>query len=156
MVAARGDWPCRKGCDDCCRRLASVPLVSRVEWEEIRRALDSLPAEVEERIRESAGGSRPFVCPLLDRDSGACLVYAARPVECRTYGFYVERERVIGCERIEALAKDSPDVIWGNHETIDAELGKLGAAAPLYEWLNSEAKRAFEESQVPVLPVGVD
>ena len=143
MIQDRGDWPCRKGCDDCCRHLASIPLVSRTEWEEIREALDELPAEVANaaraRIRESAAGARPFICPLLDRDSGTCMVYAARPVECRTYGFYAERDRVLGCNRIEKLAAVAPNVIWGNHDTVTAELRELGPAAPLYDWLDAVA-----------------
>lgn len=144
MIQARGDWPCRKGCDDCCRRLASIPLVSRREWNEICSALDELPPDAANtaraRIRDSAAASRPFTCPLLDRDSGACIVYSARPVECRTYGFYVERDRVLGCERIEAVAAEAPEVIWGNHETVGSDLRSLGDAAPLYEWLNASGR----------------
>ena len=139
MIEAHGDWPCRKGCDDCCRRLASIPLVGLREWDEICGALDELPADAANtalaRIRDSAAASRPFTCPLLDRDSGACMVYSARPVECRTYGFYVERDRVLGCERIEALAAEAPGVIWGNHRSVESELRGLGDVAPLYEWL---------------------
>ena len=141
MIAARGDWPCRKGCDDCCRRLASVPLVSAVEWAGIREALDGLPVAVaeaaRERIRLSAVGERPFTCPLLERASGACLVYAARPVECRTYGFYVERDRVLGCERIEAVAGEVSSVVWGNHDGVAADLQALGEAAPLHAWVDA-------------------
>lgn len=143
MILARGDWPCRKGCDDCCRRLAQVPLVNATEWAEVREALAELPVAVAEgiraRIRESAGGDRPFTCPLLERESGACLVYAARPVECRTYGFYVERDRVLGCERIEAVAGDVSGVVWGNHDGVAADLRALGEAFPLHFWVDSES-----------------
>ncbi len=139
MASARGDWPCRKGCDDCCHRLAAIPRVSRTEWEGIREALDELSREVAEaaraRIRASAEESRPFTCPLLDRDSGTCLIYAARPVECRTYGFYLERDRVLGCERIESVAEEQSGVVWGNHETVAEELRGLGPEAALHEWL---------------------
>jgi Fe-S-cluster containining protein len=143
MIRTRGDWPCRKGCDDCCRRLASIPLVSRAEWEEILTALNELPSARSEaaraRIRESAAAQRPFTCPLLDRESGICLVYAARPVECRTYGFHIERDRVLGCERIEAVAAEGSDLIWGNHETVAAELRTLGPTSPLHTWLENRA-----------------
>lgn len=142
MILTLGDWPCRKGCDDCCRRLASVPLVSETEWAEIREALAALPGEVAEaarvRIRESVTGERPFTCPLLDREAGACLIYAARPVECRTYGFYVDRDKVLGCERVEAVAAEVSGVIWGNHEGVGAGLRALGPAAPLHDWLAIE------------------
>src|SRR4051794_23889278 len=139
MIGTRGDWPCRKGCDDCCRRLASIPIVSQTEWESIREAINQLPSEAATaarlRIQESATGSRPFTCPLLDRHSGSCMVYAARPVECRTYGFYLEQDRVLGCARIDSMAAEPSDVVWGNHESVHAKLRALGPAAPLHEWL---------------------
>jgi len=78
---------------------------------------------------------RPVVCPLLDLDSGTCLVYQARPVACRAYGFYAEGESVLGCSRIESVAADSPEVIWGNHRMLEDELHCLGPAAELAEWL---------------------
>jgi Fe-S-cluster containining protein len=139
IAAARPDWPCRKGCDDCCRSLASVPLVSRPEWQRMSAALDALPAPAAEsarhRIAASASASRPVVCPLLDTATGACLIYDARPVACRAYGFYAERESVLGCRRIESIATQSPDVIWGNHAALEERLRSLGPAAPLSDWL---------------------
>jgi Fe-S-cluster containining protein len=111
----------------------------------IAAALDALPADVAEllrrRIRDSASASRPIVCPLLDRDAGACLVYSARPVACRAYGFYAERQFVLGCSRIESIAEESPDVVWGNHAALEEELRLLGPAAELYEWLGSGDRR---------------
>ncbi len=116
-------WPCRKGCDDCCRRLASAPRVTRDEWQLIAAALEALPAATAEsalrRIHASASATRPVICPLLDEDSGTCLVYEARPVACRAYGFYAERESVLGCSRIEAMALQLPHVVWGNHAVLE-------------------------------------
>jgi len=141
ITALYPHWPCHKGCDDCCRRLASVPQVSQAEWELIDAALHALPSEIAEqarcRIRESKRDSRPVICPLLDTRSGACLVYDARPVACRAYGFYAERRTVLGCARIETIAGQFPDVVWGNHETLDHRLNALGEAAPVWEWLAS-------------------
>ena len=141
IASAYGDWPCRKGCDHCCRRLASVPVVTAAEWDLIAEGLGELPSDVadqaRQRIRESAGLSRPVICPLLDVDSGTCLVYHARPVACRTYGFYAEREAVLGCGQIEAIARSSPDVIWGNQSGVDRELQALGDTAELFVWLHS-------------------
>src|SRR5215813_3037364 len=101
-------WPCRRGCADCCRNLASEPRVSRHEWRLVAAAIDALPPHTAEsarrRIRESAGKPRPVVCPLLDSDSGICLVYEARPVACRAYGFYVERQQVLGCGQVESIS----------------------------------------------------
>ena len=140
ILASEQNWPCRKGCDDCCRHLASAPVVTREEWECIADALRALPAAIAEsarsRIRESAGASRPVTCPLLDDGTGVCLVYEARPVACRAYGFYAERETVLGCHRIESIACQSPDVIWGNHESLEERLSRLGPGAELYRWLD--------------------
>jgi Fe-S-cluster containining protein len=75
------------------------------------------------------------VCPLLDTSSGTCLVYEARPIACRAYGFYAEREYVLGCNRIESIAGQRPDVIWGNHAAMEEDVARLGPAASLAEWL---------------------
>ena len=139
IAAAHDGWPCRKGCDECCRRLASVPRVTETEWLSIARALEALPPDaagpVRRRIRESRQLTRPIVCPLLDSDSGACLVYEARPVACRTYGFYAERHEVMGCSRIASIAEEWPDVVWGNHATVEDRLRGLGPVAELPQWL---------------------
>jgi Fe-S-cluster containining protein len=113
--------------------------VTQAEWLPIASAIDALPADttrgVRQRIRDSQTLSRPVVCPLLDTDSGTCLVYDARPVACRTYGFYAEREFVLGCDRIESVSRQSPDVIWGNHVTLEARIEELGPAAELFIWM---------------------
>jgi Fe-S-cluster containining protein len=140
MTSAHGAWPCRKGCDDCCRRLASVPAVTREEWQRIAAQLDHIePAKsdiIRNRIRQSVTASRPVVCPLLDRESGACLVYEARPIACRSYGFYVERESVLGCHRIESIAEEAPGIIWGNGTALQDKLQAFGAPAELHRWLD--------------------
>jgi Fe-S-cluster containining protein len=111
----------------------------------ITEALDALPAEIggpaRLRIRDSAGATRPVVCPLLDADSGACLIYEARPVACRAYGFYAERESLLGCFRIESLAREVSDVVWGNHVSLQAHLDSLGPAAALSDWLEHQSDR---------------
>jgi Fe-S-cluster containining protein len=141
IAEAHGDWPCRKGCDECCRHLASVPRITREEWLPIANAIAALPGDVAEsvrqRIRDSAGMTRPVVCPLLDTGSGACLVYQARPIACRAYGFYAEREGVLGCGRIESIARESSEVVWGNHAALEGRVAQLGPAAQLFEWLAS-------------------
>ena len=139
ITSGTPDWPCRKGCDECCRRLASAPRVTRQEWDRVAAALDALPADfadaLRRRIRDSASALRPVVCPLLDTDSGTCLVYEARPVACRAYGFYAEPQHVLGCSRIVSIGQESPDVIWGNQAALDERLRPLGPVAELSEWL---------------------
>jgi Fe-S-cluster containining protein len=113
--------------------------VTQPEWQLIATALNSLPQETADaarrRVRDSAAASRPITCPLLDLDSGTCLVYHARPVACRAYGFYAEREFVLGCSRIEEMSRQRPNVVWGNHAALEEELRALGPDAPLWEWL---------------------
>ena len=137
IASAHPAWPCHKGCDDCCRSLASEPLVSEAEWQRVAQAIDALPnaSQLRERIRATAGQPRPVTCALLDPDTGACLIYDARPIACRTYGFYAERDKVLGCHRIEAIAQD-PTILCGNHAAIEAEVVALGPARPFSAWLH--------------------
>lgn len=77
----RAQIACRRGCDACCRHLS----LFWVEAVALAQALETLPEAAAERLREGArravaGGP----CPLLE--DGACLLYAARPLICRTHG----------------------------------------------------------------------
>lgn len=137
----RPDWLCGKGCDACCRRLAEVPQLTAAEWGVLRQGLAALPPErMREIVRDMAAlagqRSRPVVCPLLDRMTGACPVYAQRPVACRTYGFYVQRDLGLYCRDIEArvAAGALADVVWGNHDAVDRRLAVLGESRALTEW----------------------
>jgi Fe-S-cluster containining protein len=133
LVTARGDWPCRRGCADCCRSLAAVPMATRPEWERMWTGYLALPAETRGLIRArvqtlAAQTSGPYVCPMLDDAAGACLVYQHRPAACRSYGFYAARDGGRWCHRIEAIATSERDLIFGNHEAIERDLQDLGGA----------------------------
>jgi Fe-S-cluster containining protein len=137
----RADWPCAKGCDHCCRQLADVPQLTETEWLLLHEGLVALSpdrlAEIREAIEAlSAGHSRPVTCPLLDRSSGACPVYVQRPVACRTYGFYVQRDRGLYCGEIESRVAEGKlaDVIWGNQDAVDRASRGLGETRSLVEW----------------------
>lgn len=135
------DWLCGKGCDNCCRRLAEIPQLTVTEWNLLRDGLMSLPVE---RLREislnvaalRSQQSRPVICPLLDQQTNVCPVYAQRPVACRTYGFYVQRDLGLYCQDIESQVAEGSlaDVVWGNHDTIDRKLANLGEIRALTEW----------------------
>jgi Fe-S-cluster containining protein len=137
------DWLCREGCEGCCHRLAEIPRLTAEEWNLLQEGLAALPAEklhvigleIEALAEQS---SRPIVCPMLDREKGACLVYAQRPIACRTYGFYVQRDLGVYCKDIEArvAAGEWADVVWGNHDAIDQRLCGLGETRELTKWFS--------------------
>ncbi len=135
------DWPCAKGCDSCCRRLAEIPRLTAAEWTLLQEGLAALPAPQRAAYRAAVARladtpERPLTCPFLDPLSGACPVYAHRPVACRSYGFYVDRGLGLYCRDIEALVADGKmdDVVWGNHEVIEQRLAALEPSRPLTEW----------------------
>lgn len=135
------DWLCRMGCDGCCRRLAEIPTLTSAEWQRLKTGLDGLPASVFAAISQNVTAlamqaDRPLVCPLLDQDAGACLVYEHRPTACRTYGFYVQRDKGLYCKAIEArvAAGDWNTVVWGNQDSINRRLADLGYTKALTEW----------------------
>lgn len=140
----RPDWLCGKGCDSCCRRLAAVPRLTAAEWDVLRAGLEAFAseqlAEISRKMAATVALSgqppRPVVCPLLDQSTGACPVYAQRPVACRTYGFYVQRDKGLYCHDIESRVSDGAldDVLWGNHDAIDRQLAGLGESRDLSEW----------------------
>ena len=137
ITAQHPDWPCRKGCDQCCRSLAQPPALSEVEWQEVKTGLALLPAEtraeVNRRMASASGSAAPYTCAFLDLADGACLIYQHRPIACRTYGFSVN-ERGVGLywqaihQRVEA--GEFADVVWGNHSSVEARLAALGAPGP--------------------------
>ena len=105
------DWSCAKGCDSCCRHLAAAPQLTAVEWGFLRKELEALPLEQLREIRRSLASllehhGGPVVCPMLSRKTGVCPVYANRPVACRTYGLYVQREKGLYCGEIESRVAD--------------------------------------------------
>lgn len=150
-------WPCRRGCDTCCRRLADVPRLVSAEWELLQEGLAALAppvrADVMARIEDLGAAEREgrlprhVTCPMLDETEGACRVYAHRPGACRTYGFYVERGIGLHCELItEAVAEreaSGDPVVWGNQEGVDYALARLAVDAetplPLTAWLLSSS-----------------
>jgi Fe-S-cluster containining protein len=137
----QSNWPCRKGCDTCCRRLAEVPRLTQAEWAYLREGLASLPERLLAEIRLAVAAMpnlpRPLTCPMLDQQTGACRVYRHRPVACRSYGFYVQRDLGLYCQDIESrvAAGEYTDVVWGNHDVLDRRLADLGGTRELQEWI---------------------
>jgi len=144
ILGKRGDWLCRKGCDECCRHLAAIPEITRSEWELLRSGLQALPSEtrqaIQSRVEDLRQSSRPFLCPFLDLSDGACSVYESRPVACRTYGFYVDRDTGLYCGSIQDRVEkgEYQDVIWGNDQSIQSSLSALGATRSLLDWMEED------------------
>ena len=72
---------CRRGCDSCCRHLSLFPVEAAALSAALAEAPAALSAEIRERARAAAEDGP---CPLLK--DGACLLYEARPLICRTHG----------------------------------------------------------------------
>ena len=72
---------CRRGCACGCRNLSIFP----IEALSMVHALKSLPAGPAAAIRKRAAAASFWVCPLLE--DRACMLYAFRPLICRTHGF---------------------------------------------------------------------
>jgi Fe-S-cluster containining protein len=92
-----------------------------VEWDLLREGLLLLPLEQLHEITKdvaelSSQLSRPIICPMLDQSAGSCRVYAHRPAACRTYGFYVQRDKGLYCKVIQTRVEDGnwSEVVWGH------------------------------------------
>ena len=85
----RDQIACTRGCaGNCCRIHLSVYPVEAVS---LSLALQKLAPEIQLRIQARARHTNSFgPCPLLE--DGACLMYDARAVICRTHGLPVSTE----------------------------------------------------------------
>ena len=102
-------------------------------------------AEVHARVAaEGAKTSGPVVCPFLESEQGACRIYEARPMTCRTYGYYAERDGGLHCNIVTEVVTahaDGDRVVWGNGEAVARELAPLGEPRSLAEHLASHPLR---------------
>ncbi len=134
-------WPCRRGCDACCRQIAQPPALSSLEWERLDAAVAALPTAIQTAINqrlqallsqiEAGTQNASVVCPYLDPTAAACHIYAARPIACRTYGFFVSRHDNEFCQLIAAAVADhhEAEIVWGNGAAIAHELQRLSGPA---------------------------
>ena len=117
---------CRRGCDSCCRHLSLFPVEAAALSAALAEAPVGLAAEIRERARAAAG--EDGACPLLK--DGACLLYAARPLICRTHGLPLlgrrDGERFIDYCPLNFLGMESlPASAVVDLETLNATLAAV-------------------------------
>jgi Fe-S-cluster containining protein len=140
ISGAHAWWPCRRGCDHCCRHLSAPLPLTGLEWRYLWEGFLRLPAEVQADVRARVaelGASRPYTCPFLDREAGACRVYAHRPLACRSYGFAAARNGGRWCHFIsDLLARHGDgDIVWANQDALEETVASLGGpTSTLFEW----------------------
>lgn len=86
-VRRSGAWvTCRLGCHECCEGPFEItPLDARRLGEAWAKLAEPEREAAAARARTFQGGDDE-PCPLLDRATGGCLLYDARPMICRTFG----------------------------------------------------------------------
>lgn len=76
------DMQCGSGCSDCCHVRLSV---TAVEADAIRHEVAAWPADRRAALAANVRAAPAEHCAALD-PGGRCLVYAARPIVCRSHG----------------------------------------------------------------------
>lgn len=74
---------CSRGCDSCCQLITVFPVEAAAIAAAVEQLTEAERDVLKVRIRQAA----PEGCPLLFK--GECLVYAVRPIICRTHGLPV-------------------------------------------------------------------
>ena len=123
-----GALTCRSGCSKCCEvHLTVLPL----EFERIDQAVRALPDVDKTAIKARlAKGTKDARCPLLDR-SGACRVYEARPMICRSHGLPIQVGEPLVWDVCHLNFPDGPDLatldpnMVMNVETVNFILGMM-------------------------------
>lgn len=130
-------WPCGSGCAHCCRSLPHLPTITRPEWERLDAAIATLPDRDAVEATILGEHAAPVTCPLLSTE-GTCRVYEARPIACRTYGFYTERDASLHCAQVGAAIEEHDALVtWGNGEAMNDDLRTLGETRDLRGWLTA-------------------
>ncbi len=118
---------CHRGCDSCCRHLTLFP----VEGAALHSALFELPAAQATDLRQhAAAATADGPCPLLA--DGACRLYAARPLICRTHGLPLllaegEERRIDFCPRNFTQIRSLPATAVLDLERLNTALAGVNA-----------------------------
>ena len=138
------DIQCGNGCSDCCHvRLTITAVEARALRDEIAR----MSRQERETLRANALAGAADRCAALD-PTGRCLVYAARPIVCRSHGAPVRMRKgslpvIESCFRNFTHTEPDPDCVI-DQETlsaltlaVDREAGGDGSRVDLAELLRS-------------------
>jgi len=142
VTRERPFWPCHEGCDHCCRHLSEPLRLTRAEWARVEIALAELPkearAEIERRVFEIVEGEASGrICPFLEREAGVCQIYGDRPIDCRMYGFYQDRDGGYYCFKIEDVVEEEGEdgIVWGHRASVERRLENVhGPRVSLADW----------------------
>jgi uncharacterized protein len=142
-------WPCQRGCDHCCRHLAHPPEFSAAEWKRVDEAVAQLPSSEQVVVKQRINAllqqiaedtlDSSVVCPYLNEQEGACRIYDARPIACRTYGFFVARDHDQYCQQIETTINQRGEtaIVWGNAESVRHDIERISGAPIAFEQWHS-------------------
>lgn len=150
---------CRLGCTQCCLGIFSVTQLDAIRlrkglaalslknpgkadairWraaESVRRLTPGFPGDPNTgQLDESDPRFEDFAndepCPVLDPTTGACDLYAARPITCRTFGPPVRAEGGIGICELNFVGASDEEIIAAELDTTWSEIESL---------LNAEAE----------------
>jgi Fe-S-cluster containining protein len=113
-----GERACAEGCDDCC---APGLTVTTIEAEAIAAFVERAGDDARARVRGALASARADRCAALDA-RGACSIYEARPLVCRSHGLPL---RIVGGERRLPLLDACPKNFVGR------DLGSIERACVL-------------------------
>ncbi len=132
------DFKCQKGCYSCCKKDLTV---SQIEAENIKDHLKN--PQVLEKISLDKG--QKAYCDFLSED-GACLIYEARPIICRSHGAPIRWK--------ESENSEQRDVCYLNFTTqkledlSDQDFFQIDTLNTILTALNKQA--GFNEVRVPL------
>ena len=123
------DMQCATGCSDCCHVRLTV---TAVEAAAIRAELAGWPADRRARLAANAAAASADRCAALD-PGGRCLIYAARPVVCRSHGAPIRLREgslpvVRSCHHNFTRTAPDPDCVL-DQETLSALVLAVDRAA---------------------------
>ena len=139
------DLSCRRGCSECCH--VSLDLLP-VETALVTEHLASLDPDLRQVIRDRAEGGDPEACVMLD-EHGACAIYDARPLVCRTQGHALAYP--VGLVPAAAVrARNNADIAWCplNYQRAAPEPGDVLSAELLERLLFVVNRRFVTEAAV--------